>query len=72
MAFRRAAGTLARHPIREGRSADERIDSVCSFVGSAFRMPPGGRPELAVRAERGALADGPAAGAVTVGCGSAA
>ncbi len=49
MAFRRADGTLARHPIREGRSADERLDSVYSFVGSAFRMPRGGRPVLVLR-----------------------
>ncbi len=49
MAFRRADGTLAPHPMREGRSADERIDSVFSFVGSAFRMPAGGRPVLILR-----------------------
>lgn len=49
MAFRRADGTLARHPVREGRLLEERIDSVYSFVGSALRMPPGGRPVLILR-----------------------
>ena len=35
--FRRDAG-LVRHPIIDGRSAAERVDSVVSFTGSAFRL----------------------------------
>ena len=35
--FSRAAGTLADHPIVRGRSAAERVDSVVSFTGEAFR-----------------------------------
>jgi hypothetical protein len=36
--FRRQDGSLARHPITEGRSRGERVDSVRSFTGSAFRI----------------------------------
>jgi len=36
--FTRSAGTLARHPITEGRNLSERIDSVTSFTGQAFRL----------------------------------
>jgi hypothetical protein len=35
--FRRGAG-LVRHPVTDGRSAAERVDSVVSFTGSAFRL----------------------------------
>ena len=35
--FRRNA-ELVRHPILDGRSAGERVDSVASFTGSAFRL----------------------------------
>jgi hypothetical protein len=35
--FRRAAGTLAPHPITDGRHAAERVDSVATFWGQAFR-----------------------------------
>jgi hypothetical protein len=35
--FRRGEG-LVRHPITDGRSASERVDSVVSFTGSAFRL----------------------------------
>jgi hypothetical protein len=35
--FRRVDGTLAPHPVREGRMSDERVDSVLTFTGSAFR-----------------------------------
>jgi len=37
LAFRRGDGTLADHPITRGRDAGERIDSVRTFTGSAFR-----------------------------------
>jgi len=35
--FRRADRTLAPHPIREGRTPEEAVDSVLSFTGQAFR-----------------------------------
>jgi hypothetical protein len=35
--FRRANGTLADHVITRGRDSSERIDSVVSFTGQAFR-----------------------------------
>ena len=35
--FSRSAGTLADHPVTRGRSAGERVDSVVSFTGQAFR-----------------------------------
>lgn len=35
--FRRRDGMLALHPISEGRDASERIDSVVTFWGQAFR-----------------------------------
>ena len=39
--FTRGDGTLAPHPITDGRSAIERVDSVMSFGGQAFRARPG-------------------------------
>ena len=44
--FRRADGTLARHPITDGRSVAERIDSVALGGGAAFRPLPEGEPLL--------------------------
>lgn len=35
--FQRADGTLADHPITRGRDASERIDSIRTFTGQAFR-----------------------------------
>jgi hypothetical protein len=35
--FRRGAGSLAPHPITDGRDAAERVDSVTTFWGQAFR-----------------------------------
>ena len=43
--FRRADGGLANHAIIDGRSPKERVDSVVSFTGSAFRL--GGEVEPA-------------------------
>jgi hypothetical protein len=40
--FRRSDGTLAEHPITKGRAASERVDSVATFTGSAFRVDKGG------------------------------
>lgn len=36
--FRRGGGGLVRHGITDGRSTSERVDSVVSFTGSAFRL----------------------------------
>jgi hypothetical protein len=38
MRFARSDGTLADHPITRGRNPSERIDSVVSFTGQAFRL----------------------------------
>jgi hypothetical protein len=46
--FRRIDGTLAAHRITDGRSVSERIDSVALGGGAAFRLPPDGRPLLAL------------------------
>ncbi len=35
--FRRSDGTLANHPLINGRTRDERIDSLVTFTGSAFQ-----------------------------------
>lgn len=37
LTFRREEGTLIDHPVTRGRSAGERIDSVTTFTGQAFR-----------------------------------
>lgn len=39
--FRRSDGSLADHPITRGRTPAERIDSVVSFTGQAFRIDAG-------------------------------
>jgi len=44
--FRRREGTLAPHPITDGRAGGERIDSVRSFTGQAFRLTGPGTPLL--------------------------
>ena len=45
--FRRSDGTLNAHPITQGRGSAERIDSVRSFTGEAFRMLSGKLPKPA-------------------------
>jgi hypothetical protein len=42
--FRRDDRTLRPHPIFEGRNRSERIDSVTSFTGQAFRLVGAGAP----------------------------
>lgn len=37
-AFHHSGGTLAKHPIVSGRTADERIDSLITFTGSALQV----------------------------------
>ncbi len=44
--FHRAAGLLREHPITNGRTAAERVDSVRSFTGQAFRAGPEAQPLL--------------------------
>jgi hypothetical protein len=39
--FRRGDGGLGSHPITNGRTSAERIDSIVSFTGSAFRLDAG-------------------------------
>jgi hypothetical protein len=46
MIFRREGGLLADHPVTKGRNADEHIDAVATFTGSAFRIDQGGEPIL--------------------------
>lgn len=38
--FRRTDGTLRAHPIADGRGPAERVDSVTTFTGQAFRADP--------------------------------
>jgi hypothetical protein len=42
----RADGALPSHPIADGRTAAERVDSVRVFTGQAFRLPGVGQPLL--------------------------
>ena len=44
--FRRSDGALAKHAVTTGRSAAERIDSIVSFTGSAFRLGPANRSQV--------------------------
>ncbi len=44
--FRRSDGSLADHPVTNGRTIVERVDSVVTAVGSAFRLPPDGQSLL--------------------------
>ena len=37
LVFRRSDGSLRPHPITDGRSSDERVDSVAAFTGQAFQ-----------------------------------
>ena len=44
--FRRSDGSLADHPITNGKNRGQRVDSVRSFTGQAFRLTRPGRPLL--------------------------
>jgi hypothetical protein len=50
--FRRGDG-LVRHPVLDGRSAAERVDSIVSFTGSAFRLVDGEAGAPLMRLPRG-------------------
>jgi len=39
--FRRTDGSLANHPIINGREEGEKVDSIMTFEGQAFRIKPG-------------------------------
>lgn len=41
--FHRSDRTIADHPVTRGRGLAERIDSIATWTGSAFRVPPPGR-----------------------------
>jgi len=43
-AFHRSDGRLAQHPIINGRTVDERIDSLTTFTGSAFQVEADAQP----------------------------
>ncbi len=43
--FRRFDGSLRPHPITDGRGPAERVDSVTTFMGQAFRADPDSRAE---------------------------
>lgn len=40
LVLRRSDGSLAPHPITDGGAEEERVDSVATFTGEAFRSPP--------------------------------
>lgn len=48
--FRRSDGSLADHPITNGKNRNERVDSVRSFTGQAFRLTRPGRPLMTLGA----------------------
>lgn len=50
MRFRRADGSLGAHPITDGRARADRVDSVTTFTGQAFRLTRGGTPLITLRA----------------------
>jgi hypothetical protein len=47
--FRRTDGSLAAGAVADGRSPAERVDSVVTFTGEAFRGPPDAMPLLTLR-----------------------
>jgi len=51
MIFRRPDGSLRPHFITDGRDATERVDSVASFTGQAFKVGAGASPVMVFRSE---------------------
>ncbi len=49
MIFRRSDGSLRAHPITDGRAHSERVDSVASFTGQAFRIGSDAEPLMVFR-----------------------
>jgi hypothetical protein len=52
LVFKRADGTLTEHPITNGRNPSEKIQSVATFAGSAFKADPGFEPLMIFGPER--------------------
>jgi hypothetical protein len=52
LVFQRADGTLTDHPITNGRNPSEKIRSVATFAGSAFKADPGFEPLMIFGPER--------------------
>lgn len=48
--FRRGDGSLGTHPITDGRTPGDRVDSVTTFTGQAFRLTRGGAPLITLGA----------------------
>jgi len=46
VSFRRSDRSLADHPITNGRTLAERVDSIVTSTGAAFRLPPDGKSLL--------------------------
>ncbi|MDO8545242.1 MAG: hypothetical protein Q7S40_32780 [Opitutaceae bacterium] len=46
MGYQGTDAVLAKHPITEGRNANERVQKVATFVGSAFQLPSRGEALL--------------------------
>lgn len=57
---------LARHPITEGRTPDERVRRVATFGGSAFQAPPGAEAILTMPKEAVSLTPPPTPGTLPV------
>ncbi len=49
MVFQRRDGSLVRHPVTEGRNPKERIQSVATFTGSAFKAEPTFQPLMIIQ-----------------------
>jgi hypothetical protein len=49
------SGTLQNSPVTSGLKKDEKIDSVATFTGSAFKAPPGSNGVLSFQAEHQSL-----------------
>jgi hypothetical protein len=49
--FRRSDGSLESHPVTDGRAPNERVDSVVSFTGQAFRVGAGARSLMTFRSD---------------------
>jgi hypothetical protein len=52
MVFQRKDGSLVRHPISEARSPEERIRSVATFTGSAFKAGPTFQPLMIIQSDK--------------------
>lgn len=50
--FKRSDGSLRDHPITNGRNPSEKIHSVATFTGSAFKTGPGFQPILVLGPNR--------------------